>query len=293
MLSKKTFFFVFAVLLVLGTLLYAQTPNDFKIDLSRNADAITITGYTGNTTKVVIPTEIEGIPVRTIGETAFLGNKNITEIVIPESVNTIYGTMAGYGRGAFRDCIKLTSVTIPNSVMVIGDGAFAGCTSLVSILIPDSVTKIGESAFNGCTNLASIVIPNSVTTIGSWAFFGCINLTAINIPNRVTTIGTRTFAGCNKLTSLIIPEGVRAIGTGAFADCRSLVLISIPKSITVIGFQAFANCSNLTTITLEDEAKIRFEIDINNNRYTQFSGCGKLDVRSQIALKRAGFPGEF
>lgn len=268
MKNKRIFFVV--ILLILGTFLYTQTPNDFKIDLSRNADAITITGYSGNAIKVVIPDEIEGIPVRTIGETAFLGNKNIIEVIIPDTVNTIYGAMSGYGRGAFRNCIKLTSVTIPNSVTVIGDGAFAGCTSLVSISIPDSVTKIGESAFNGCTNL-----------------------TSINIPNSITTIGTRTFAGCNKLTSLIIPEGVRAIGTGAFADCRDLISISIPKSITVIGFQAFANCSNLTMVTLEDEAKIRFEIDINNNRYTQFFSCGKLDVRSQIALKRAGFPGEF
>ena len=43
------------------------------------------------------------------------------------------------GDVAFRDCIGLTSVKIPDSVTSIGGWAFAGCTGLTSVKIPDSV----------------------------------------------------------------------------------------------------------------------------------------------------------
>ena len=44
--------------------------------------------------------------------------------------------------GAFEDCIELTSIIIPNSVMVIGNNAFKGCTGLTSIVLPEKLTEI-------------------------------------------------------------------------------------------------------------------------------------------------------
>jgi hypothetical protein len=74
---------------------------------------------------------------------------------------------------AFHSCIKLTSITIPDSVTSIERYAFVGCSGLTTITIPDSVTSIGDSAFQSCTGLTSITIGNSVTSIGSYAFHSC------------------------------------------------------------------------------------------------------------------------
>ena len=101
-----------------------------------------------------------------------VNNKEITELVIPESVTEIIV-------GAFYECEYLTSITIPDSVTSIGKYAFYGCTSLTSIAIPDSITAIEDGTFSYCYALTSATIPDSVTTIKGFAFYCCENLTEV------------------------------------------------------------------------------------------------------------------
>ena len=82
-------------------------------------------------TKIVIPYEIEGLPVTSIMAVAF------------------------------EFCTGLTSINIPNSVTNIGNYAFDHCTGLTSINIPNSVTNIGTNAFYGCDNLTIICAAGS------------------------------------------------------------------------------------------------------------------------------------
>ena len=70
-------------------------------------------------------------------------NQKIKSYVIPSSVTSI-------GNSAFLDCRSLSEIVIPSSVTSIGDRAFSGCDSLSEIVIPSSVTSIGDSAFYNC-----------------------------------------------------------------------------------------------------------------------------------------------
>ena len=94
-------------------------------------------------------------------EVAITGCSNFAkgELVIPEQIQGLPVTSIGYG--AFRDCRNLTSITIPNGVTSIDHRAFDGCRSLTSITIPDSVTSIGINAFDSCSSLTSITIPQA------------------------------------------------------------------------------------------------------------------------------------
>lgn len=207
--------------------------------------------------------EFDG-PVTKIGDYAFQNFKELSSIILPDSIKEI-------GRSAFCNCEYLYEVNIPNGVVSIGNGAFSGCTLLERISIPDSATSIGKEAFYdcyylesvtigegvttieyktfaSCDNLVNLTIGNSVTTIGEGAFELCEKLADVVIPNCVTTIEKDAFSCCSGLMELIIGNGVRTIGDSAFELCNGLTSITIPESVTDIGAYAFFGCKNLSDV---------------------------------------------
>jgi hypothetical protein len=108
----------------------------------------------------VIPSEIDDLPVTAIGKRALQG-KRLTSVSIPDSVIVI-------GVGAFQHN-QLPSVNIGNSVVAIGAYAFQE-NQLASVNIPDGVAKIGGWAFQ-YNRLARITIPANVK-IAEDAFYG-------------------------------------------------------------------------------------------------------------------------
>jgi hypothetical protein len=185
-------------------------------------------------------------------EVAKCDSEAVGEIVIPEEIDGVPVTRIG--EKAFEDCESLKSITIPNSVTSIGYDAFYKCRILKSVTIPDSVTSIGDAAFFECESLKLITIPDSVTDIGANVFLCCESLKSITIPDSVTTIEWYAFGRCTNLESITIPDSVTIIGIGAFSNCTSLESITIPDSVTDIGASAFRNCKSLESITILNPA---------------------------------------
>ena len=100
--------------------------------------------------------------------------------------------------GAFINCSKLVSVTLPDTVLEIRSHAFCGCKNLASIELPASVRLIAPSACNGCTSLASVVISSSGgLLIEEQAFAGCTSLTDVVFKNNpLKVISHHAFEGC-------------------------------------------------------------------------------------------------
>lgn len=63
------------------------------------------------------------------------------------------GSVKSIGEHAFAHCRDLTNVIIPNSVQIIRAGAFRNCTALTQITIPAKVWQINSWAFECCPNL--------------------------------------------------------------------------------------------------------------------------------------------
>ncbi|EHJ02117.1 Ig domain protein group 2 domain protein [Clostridium sp. DL-VIII] len=205
----------------------------------------TITGFYGSDQVVVIPSTINGVTVKKIGENAFFSCDNLTSVTIPSSVTSI-------GSSAFSSCNYLVNVSIPNSVKSIGGCAFEYCTRLASITIPDSVTSIGSSVFYECSSLKSVKFPSGLTSIGDCVFYNCSSLDDITIPDNVTSIGNDAFLSCTKLTSIHLPVSLDHIGKNAFINCSGLKSVVIPKNVTGIEDYAFYDCTSLKSITIPD-----------------------------------------
>ncbi|MBE6667506.1 MAG: hypothetical protein E7607_04250 [Ruminococcaceae bacterium] len=90
-----------------------------------------ITGFTGNSKNIVIPSAIDGYTVNCIHDEAF-AYSSVENITIPDTVTKI-------GWFAFKSCPDLKSITIPNSVNSIGYSAFTQTGADFSIICsPDS-----------------------------------------------------------------------------------------------------------------------------------------------------------
>lgn len=178
--------------------------NTFSIEYSLLEDGtVQISKYSGNETIVVIPGEIDGKKVTSIGEKTFYKNESIVEIVISGEVMEI-------GVEAFSNCVNLKKVTLNDGLDIIKPSAFYRCIALNDIAFPDSVTKIGNGAFRECESLTNIVLPNGVETIGKLSFSRCTSLESISIPESVTVIEKAALYDC--------PLMIVKVSKGSFAE---------------------------------------------------------------------------
>ena len=186
---------------------------------------------------------------------AFEGNKNLTEVTIPDNVTAL-------GAYTFEYCSALSQVTLPDGLLSIGARAFHNCTSLRTIRFGADLLTIGENAFENCSALSSVAIPDKVSIIPEYAFYNCSVLSQVSLPKQLATIEVAAFMNCKSLSSIILPEGLTTIKGAAFYDCN-LTNLLLPQSLRTIGegvvtvgattsdyHGAFEKNSNLTTITI-------------------------------------------
>ena len=215
-------------------------------------------------TDINVPPQYCGLPVTGIANGAFRDCRNITSVVIPDSITSI-------GNSAFWHCSSLTSVKLPNRLSSIGYNTFYDCDSL-TLEIPSSVTDIFHSSvspfygvphiilqegtesifpnmFNGCSTLQSIVVPSSVTNIGDYAFEYCSSLTSITIPSSVTNIGYRAFFGCDNLIRMI--DGVAYVNHWVVGCDSSATEVFIPSDACIANNAFTEYHRKLTSITVD------------------------------------------
>ncbi len=191
--------------------------------------------------------------VTRIGDCAFLKNKNLTSIILSDSILNI-------GMSAFRNCLFLTAITFSNSLETIESFAFYGCDALLSITIPASLKSIGREAFMFCGKLQSITVDtNSLYfksidgilydyDIRNLILCGSAKTGTVTIPNTVSCINEYAFYLCRGLTSIVLPLSLKDIGKFAIANCTGLTQITIPDSVLNIGIAAFTGDTNIKTL---------------------------------------------
>ena len=182
-----------------GTDITPEDSTGLEYQLNSAGTQYTLIGRGSNTdAEIVIPSQVNGIPVVAIGEQAFLNDTTLTKITFPNTLTTI-------GLQAFHNCSNLGNFIIPNSVTTIGNAAFAECNSITEVAVPSSVVNMDSKIFINCSNLQRVVV--GCPTISFGMFCLCFNLENVTIENTVTTIQGAAFFN-SKITSLFVPSSV-------------------------------------------------------------------------------------
>ena len=168
-------------------------------------------------------------------------------IVIPEQIEG--KTVTTIGNRAFQSC-SMTSVTIPSGVTSIVDLGFNGNTNLQEVIILSPSVTVGMHAFSSCSALKKFTFSAISGSIASYAFVNCRSLETVNIPPAVTAIGASAFIGCWGIKTLNLGSGVRTIGKDAFSECWQISEMSLSATLTTIDDRAFADCSNIRKVII-------------------------------------------
>jgi hypothetical protein len=280
---------------------------DFDFELTDDYEGVVIKKYKGSSRQIVIPSEIQGVPVVEIGYGSFSLTGVIT-VVIPDSIQKI-------GSYSFSFCKRLQYIKLPSGLRSIPEGCFKGCESLNYFIIPETITCIESSAFAN-TALESIYIPDSVSFSyidsiwgdechSSFVFSLCKKLKEVRLPNNMDVLPKGMFSNCESLESITLPENITTIERDVFNKCKSLRTIEIPASVVAIDVGVFdesgltklyipnsvmqlkctfATCSDLTELHLPDSLT-----EINSSLFHDFYKVSKIQkVNIPASIKVIG-----
>ncbi len=178
-----------------------KTGFDYSIEDGK----VEIKQYDGFSSDIVIPAEIKGYPVTSIGDSAFYYGERYSDVPVH-------------------------SVQLPDTIVHIGKNAFAR-TSIKSIRLPASVQTIHTFAFSE-SDLTEIQVADGNASYSSTdgvlfdadrkilIAFPAGKQGVYYIPDGVTAISTYAFGYTKKLQKVVVPESVTSIGEGAFGGCQ-------------------------------------------------------------------------
>lgn len=181
-----------------------------------------------------------------VSQNLYIGNNQLTELVIPEGVSEI-------GHTAFERCLGITKVSFPSTLRKVGADAFFDCTDIMTVNITSLQDYCSIDFGNPGANPFQDYMMNRAFT---WLLINgqyLRDLEVLHIPNGTTEVKANSFAKVDNTGSIIIPASVNKIGAYAFyTSVRSLYTVYIDGHIDEMGEYAFGNCPYIGTIYVND-----------------------------------------
>ncbi len=262
----------------------------------------TILSASRNITSAIIPETINGTTVRALGDTAFYSCWYLTEVSIPEFVNSI-------GANAFDICNSLTKISVDGSNNFFYDDngvlydrieqalmVYPDSKAGFMYTIPEGIFTIYANAFSEADNLQQVIIPDSVQEIHAYAFSGCDNLASITISSQVEFLGDHVFRRCSSLEDITVepynPNYLSIDGVLFSADYETLIqypagktakYYTIPKYVTTLSEYSFEWADNLKEVTIPNNVKT-----IESYVFTGCTSLEKVDIPGSITTLSSG-----
>lgn len=284
----KKFLSLLLTLMLLGSSpAIAENANPWTVNAStgmaKHSKSVDAIGH------VMIPAEVDGVPVIGLDYMAFKSYFDMTQLSFPD-------TLRFFGSNTLNGAPSLTEVTLPQDLIIISDGSISDLT-LESLVVPPAVSVVYGSIFN-LPNVKSITFEGTCPEFPKDSYYITFdNLAAdcvIYVPNDQVDAYKAAFADREDVLARIQPSGknavvidwtapesdfefdastgtitgykgsasrleipasiggvaVKHIGAQAFLQRYSLMHVTIPEGVETVGKQAFHGCSLLTYVSL-------------------------------------------
>ena len=206
---KKTRTWILSILLAAVMLLgsipaMAEENPEWKIN--QHTQLVSRKSAAEKLESIVVPAEVDGIPVLGVEYMAFNMHKNFKQLTIEDSAVML-------DRRVLRDLLKLETVDLPENLLIIREGNFTNLPKLTHVVIPASVSLV-HSSFNKCESLTSITFEGMCpvfVTVGSFGMFtdlpaDCV----IYVPDNQVDAYKAAFADREDVVARIQPSGQNA-----------------------------------------------------------------------------------
>src|SRR5665213_1807935 len=230
----KVLFGIFTITVALAAQVQAQ------FNYIANGGSCTITGYTGAGGAVVIPTNINGLTVTSIGDGlvpifSASNDNGVTSVTIPDSVISIF-------TDAFNDCNSLTSVYFMGNAPSGGDGVFEGDNN-VTVYYLAGTTGWGE--FSNGEGVPAVL----------WYTPPSINITSPTSSSTYFTTSSSPISLGGTASDSIVNVTWRNPQTGGAGTASGTTSwtannISLAKGANVITVTAYDAAGDHSTVTL-------------------------------------------
>jgi len=241
---------LYAMVMSLGG--FKHTYENFGYLISEK-DEIIIVQYTDKqgVSDVTIPEEIDGKPVVTVKDFAFVNTDQVKTIRIGKSVKEI-------SDWSFTNNVNLERFVVdaenPNykdldGVLFTKDGKTLMCypnfhmtaedNKAAPYVIPEGVETISGKAFYKCNNVFRVTFPSSLRYINEGAFLYTEQLENISLPQGLLRIEKDAFSYCSRIGSRTVD--------GSYADDVPVVL---PASLEYVGDYAFYNAVYIKSLVV-------------------------------------------
>ena len=267
--------------------------NIFKYKIINKEIAITGLQEDLDTTSIVIPETIDGMPVVAIEQRAF-SFTSITDIKIGANIRKI-------GRQAFYMCEELSSVTWNRKCDVIPPDCFSECPNLTKfdfsnvkkiglyafyksglkeVCLSKNIKVLEEGTFSGCRELQSVTWHCQCDVIPAFCFDKCSNLTQFDF-SSITKIGAYAFYKSG-LQEVCLSENIEVVSEWAFCGCKTLSSVTWNCKCDVIPAYCFVRCSNLTQFDFSNIKRIEVRAFLG-------SGLTSVTLSKETAVDQSCF----
>ena len=233
----------------------ASGSNDLDFRLYTGGESYYVAGIGKETSAdIVIPAEHNGKPVSGVGGKSFKGNRNITSVSIPSSVEWV-------GVGAFRDCPALKRVEWNAPAARVDElndknRVFLDSENIEEFIFGSAVEEIpgGLFAYANGSKITEITLPAGVKKVAA-NVFSSVNPIKVNVASMKKWLAiekTGNGAPIAAYYTLVIGgeivenldlSGVTELRENEFAGCDSIKTVNFGAETTSVAKSAFSGCT--------------------------------------------------